>query len=43
MIKDKALLNTFNTTDLKGMAKKRGLKGYSKYKKAQLVDVLAAD
>lgn len=41
VIKDKSLLNTFNTKDLKAMAKKRGLKKYSGYKKAELVDALA--
>lgn len=41
VIKDKTLLNTFNMADLKKMAKKRGMKGYSGYKKAELVNALA--
>lgn len=42
IITDLKLLNTFNATELKQMAKKRGLTGYSKLKKADLVKALAA-
>lgn len=42
VIKDPKLLNSFTATDLKKMARKRGMKGYSKLRKADLVDALAA-
>ncbi|MFK8182511.1 MAG: Rho termination factor N-terminal domain-containing protein [Phormidesmis sp.] len=41
VITDKKLLNSFNATELKKMAKKRGIKGYSKLKKVELVETLA--
>ena len=43
VIKDKSLLNSFTATELKKMAKKRGLSGYSKLKKTQLIDLLSQD
>ena len=42
-IKDRSLLNNFTATELKKMAKKRGLSGYSKLKKTQLIDLLSKD
>ncbi|MEM7062724.1 MAG: Rho termination factor N-terminal domain-containing protein [Cyanobacteria bacterium P01_B01_bin.77] len=42
VITDPTLLKTFTTGDLKKMAKKRGITGYSKLKKAELVNMLAA-
>ena len=43
VITDKSLLNSFTASELKKMAKKRGLSGYSKFKKTQLVDLLSQD
>ena len=43
IITDKKLLNSFSATELKTMAKERGIKGYSKLKKADLVKSLASD
>ncbi|MEC4804203.1 MAG: hypothetical protein SAJ12_04115 [Jaaginema sp. PMC 1079.18] len=42
VIKDPALLDTFNKTQLQKMAKKRGLSGYSKKTKADLIKLLSA-
>ena len=42
VITDRSLLETFTTADLKKMAKKRGITGYSKLKKTELVNALAA-
>ncbi|MEO1390266.1 MAG: Rho termination factor N-terminal domain-containing protein [Cyanobacteria bacterium J06634_6] len=41
VITDPTLLNTFTANDLKKMARKRGLKGYSKLKKTDLVKRLS--
>lgn len=41
VIKDPAILDSMTTSDLKALAKTRELSGYSKLKKAQLVDVLS--
>lgn len=41
VITDRALLESFTSADLKKMAKKRGLKGYSKFKKTELVNALS--
>ncbi|MBE9117979.1 transcription termination factor rho family protein [Lusitaniella coriacea LEGE 07157] len=43
VITDVALLNTFTTSDLKKMAKKRGFSGYSKFKKSDLVKLLSTN
>ena len=43
VITDKSLLDHFTATELKKMAKKRGFSGYSKLKKAQLIDLLSQD
>lgn len=40
-IKDAKVLNTLTNTELKKIAKKRSLSGYSKYSKSQLVDLLS--
>lgn len=40
-ITDVAVLKTLSTTDLKAMAKKRGISGISKMKKDELIDVLS--
>ncbi|MBW4652844.1 MAG: Rho termination factor N-terminal domain-containing protein [Kaiparowitsia implicata GSE-PSE-MK54-09C] len=40
-ITDVAMLQTLSTTELKAMAKKRGIAGISKLKKADLVEVLS--
>lgn len=40
-IKDAKILNTLTNTELKKIAKKRSLSGYSKYSKSQLVDLLS--
>ncbi len=40
VITDAKILDMFNLTELKAMAKKRGLKGYSNKKKAQLTKML---
>lgn len=42
VIKDRKLLTSLTATELKKMAKKRGITGYSKLKKSDLVDALAA-
>lgn len=42
IVKDRSLLESFNLTQLKKMAKQRQLSGYSRLKKADLVDQLAA-
>ena len=42
VIKDRKLLNTFTVPELKKMANKRGITGYSKLKKGELVETLAA-
>ena len=42
VIKDPAILNSLTTKDLKEMAKKRQLKGYSKKKKQELIELLSA-
>ncbi len=42
VITERALLETFTSADLKKMAKKRGVTGYSKLKKTELVNVLTA-
>lgn len=41
VITDESLLQNFNTTELKNMAKKRKLSGYSKMKKLELVKLLS--
>lgn len=41
VITDSEILNTMTATDLKKMAKKQGLSGYSKLKKAELVSLLS--
>ncbi|MEM7772021.1 MAG: Rho termination factor N-terminal domain-containing protein [Cyanobacteria bacterium P01_A01_bin.37] len=41
IITDSKILNTMTTTDLKKMAKKKELSGYSKLKKAELVSLLS--
>lgn len=41
VITDRKLLSSFNTEELKNMAKKRGIKGYSKLKKGDLITTLA--
>lgn len=41
VIKDPAILNTMTAKDLKNMAKKRGISGYSKKKKGELVVLLS--
>ncbi|MEL6322027.1 MAG: Rho termination factor N-terminal domain-containing protein, partial [Cyanobacteria bacterium J06626_14] len=41
LISDPNILNTMTTTELKKMAKKRGISGYSKLKKAALVSLLS--
>ena len=41
VIKDSAILNTMTAKDLKDMAKKRGMSGYSKKKKGELVELLS--
>ncbi|OKH16958.1 transcription termination factor rho family protein [[Limnothrix rosea] IAM M-220] len=43
VITDCAWLETFNATELKKMAKKRGFSGYSKFKKAELVKLLSTE
>ncbi|MBV5260462.1 hypothetical protein FLX56_18780 [Synechococcus moorigangaii CMS01] len=43
VITDPQLLATFNQTELKKMAKKRGFKGYSGFKKNALVKLLSED
>ena len=40
-IKDSKVLNTLTTTELKKIARKRKLSGYSKYSKSQLVNLLS--
>ena len=40
-IKDRKILNTLTTTELKKLAKKRKLSGYSKFNKTKLVDLLS--
>lgn len=42
VVTDRKLLNSFNTADLKKMAKKRGVTGFSKLKKGDLIEKLAA-
>ena len=42
VIRDRDLLESFNTKQLKDLAKKRKMKGYSKMTKSKLIDVLAA-
>jgi hypothetical protein len=42
VIRDRKLLESLNTTQLKAMAKKRNISGISKLKKAELIDRLAA-
>lgn len=41
VIKDPAILDSMTTSDLKALSKKRGLSGYSKLKKSQLVELLS--
>ncbi len=41
VIKDPAILNSLTTTELKALAKKRQLTGYSKKKKQELVELLS--
>ncbi len=41
VIKDPAILNTMTAKDLRNMAKKRGMSGYSKKKKGELVELLS--
>lgn len=41
VIKDPAILNSLTTTELKAIAKKRQLTGYSKKKKQELVELLS--
>lgn len=41
VITDSKILNTMTTTDLRKMAKKKGLSGYSKLRKAELVSLLS--
>ena len=41
VIKDRKLLNSFTAAELKKMAKKRGITGYSKLKKPDLIETLA--
>jgi hypothetical protein len=41
IIKDSAILKTLTAGELKGMAKKRGISGYSKKKKNELVELLS--
>lgn len=43
VITDSTWLETFNATDLKKMAKKRGLSGYSKLKKTTLIKLLSTE
>lgn len=40
IIRDRSLLNSFTATKLKQMAKKRGITGFSRLKKAELVEKL---
>jgi len=40
-ITDVSILNTMSTTDLKAIAKKRGISGISKLKKDALVEALS--
>lgn len=42
VVQDRSLLESFNVTQLRSMAKKRQVSGYSKLKKADLVEQLAA-
>ena len=42
VITDPAILKTLTSTELKKMAKKRGITGYSKLKKADLIETLSA-
>ncbi|MGF1517184.1 MAG: Rho termination factor N-terminal domain-containing protein [Nodosilinea sp.] len=42
VITDRKILETLTTQQLKGMAKKRDVKGLSKLKKADLVELLVA-
>ena len=41
VIKDSSILNTLTNTELKAMAKKRGLTGYAKFKKPELIELLS--
>jgi hypothetical protein len=41
VITDRKLLDSFNATELKNMAKKRGITGYTKLKKVDLIEKLA--
>ncbi len=41
VIKDTSILETLTAAELKAMAKKRGLTGYTKYKKPELVELLS--
>ncbi len=43
VITDPEVLNSFSAAELKKQAKKRGLSGYSKLKKAELVELLNGD
>ena len=42
VIRDRSLLESFNTTQLKELAKKNKLQGYSKMNKSKLIDMLIA-
>nr|WP_279239751.1 Rho termination factor N-terminal domain-containing protein [Scytonema sp. UIC 10036] len=41
VITDPSILNTLTVTQLKDMAKKRGISGYTKKKKPELIEVLS--
>lgn len=42
IIQDRSLLESFNMKDLRGFARRRSIKGFSKMSKAKLIDLLAA-